>query len=82
MCYFTLLLQLYYPICSTFKGIVKQNDTRSITILIYYEDSFVCGAEGTYPTPEGIIYVKHEKQTDGTVKSDIHAPDGIKIITN
>ncbi|WP_077620290.1 alpha-L-rhamnosidase C-terminal domain-containing protein [Bacillus sinesaloumensis] len=36
--------------------------------------------EGTYPTPLGTIYVRHEKQTDGTIKSDIQAPDGVKII--
>jgi hypothetical protein len=36
--------------------------------------------EGTYPTPLGIISVRHEKQQDGTIKSTIKAPKGIKII--
>jgi len=36
--------------------------------------------EGTYPTPLGIISVRHEKQLDGTIKSTIKAPKGIKII--
>lgn len=36
-------------------------------------------AEGTFPTPMGIIKVRHEKRTDGTVKSTIDAPKGIKI---
>ena len=36
--------------------------------------------EGTYPTPLGVIWVRHEKQTDGSIKSDIKAPKGIKII--
>ena len=36
--------------------------------------------EGTYPTPLGVIYIRHEKQEDGTVKSTIKAPKGIKII--
>ena len=36
--------------------------------------------EGTYPTPLGIISVRHEKKEDGTVKSTIKAPKGIKII--
>lgn len=36
--------------------------------------------EGTYPTPLGIISVRHEKQEDGTIKSTIKAPKGIKII--
>jgi len=36
--------------------------------------------EGTYPTPLGIISVRHQKQQDGTIKSTIKAPKGIKII--
>jgi len=36
--------------------------------------------EGTYPTPQGIIWVRHEKQADGSIKSDIKAPNGIKVI--
>jgi len=37
-------------------------------------------AEGTYPTPYGIIKVKHVKQANGKVTSEIKAPDEIKII--
>jgi alpha-L-rhamnosidase len=37
-------------------------------------------AEGSYPTPFGLIKVKHEKRTDGTIKSTIDSPKGIKII--
>jgi hypothetical protein len=33
-------------------------------------------AEGTFPTPKGIIRVRHEKQADGSVKSEIQLPDG------
>ncbi|HET6408915.1 MAG TPA: alpha-L-rhamnosidase C-terminal domain-containing protein, partial [Chthoniobacteraceae bacterium] len=36
-------------------------------------------AEGTYPTPLGIIKVRHERQPDGSVKSDVEAPPGITI---
>ena len=36
--------------------------------------------EVTYPTPLGIISVRHQKQQDGTIKSTIKAPKGIKII--
>ena len=36
--------------------------------------------EGTYPTPFGIIKVKHEKQDDGSIKSTIDAPKGIEIV--
>lgn len=35
--------------------------------------------EGTYPTPYGIIYVRHEKLADGSIKSEIHLPQGVTI---
>ena len=38
-------------------------------------------AEGTYPTPMGNIYVKHVRQADGSVKSTIKAPKGVKVVT-
>ncbi len=34
-------------------------------------------AEGTYPTPHGAIRVRHETQTDGTVKSTVTLPPGV-----
>lgn len=37
-------------------------------------------AEGTFPTPYGIVKVKHTRQPDGTIKSSIKAPKGVKII--
>ena len=36
-------------------------------------------AEGAYPTPHGPIQVRHERQPDGSVKSDIRAPAGIVV---
>lgn len=36
--------------------------------------------EGTFPTPLGIIKIKHVKKADGTVESEIDAPKGITII--
>ena len=38
-------------------------------------------AEGSFPTPLGVIKVRHERQADGSVKSEIKAPDGVKIVT-
>lgn len=35
--------------------------------------------EGTYPTPLGIIKVRHEKLPNGKIKSDISVPEGIKL---
>ena len=34
--------------------------------------------EGTMPTPLGLIRVRHEKQQDGTVRSDVRLPPGMK----
>lgn len=39
-------------------------------------------AEGTYPTPHGIIYVKHTRRKDGTIDSEIKAPRGVSIVRN
>ena len=35
-------------------------------------------AEGSYPTPLGPIHVRHEKQADGSIKSDIKLPEGME----
>ena len=37
-------------------------------------------AEGAFPTPAGVIKVRHSRQGDGSVKSEIQAPDGIRIV--
>jgi hypothetical protein len=36
-------------------------------------------AEGTYPTPRGLIKVRHERRPDGTIKSTISAPRGVQV---
>ena len=36
-------------------------------------------AEGTFPTPHGLIKVRHVKKADGSIQSTIDAPDGITI---
>lgn len=38
--------------------------------------------EGTFPTPYGLITIRHEKQSGGSIKSSINAPDEIKIVNN
>jgi hypothetical protein len=35
--------------------------------------------EGTFPTPFGIIKIKHEKQANGKVVSDIQVPEGVTL---
>ena len=39
-------------------------------------------AEGTYPTPLGLIRVAHVRQTDGTVQSTISAPEEIEVVSD
>lgn len=36
-------------------------------------------AEGTFPTPMGVLSVRHEKRSDGTVKTTYKAPKGVKV---
>lgn len=36
-------------------------------------------AEGSYPTPLGPIKLRHERQTNGSIKSQIDAPPGIVV---
>lgn len=35
--------------------------------------------EGSFPTPLGVVQVRHEKQADGAIRSQVKAPPGIKI---
>jgi len=37
-------------------------------------------AEGTYPTPYGQIRIRHERRADGTVRSTVKAPKGVKVV--
>ncbi len=37
-------------------------------------------AEGTFPTPAGVLWVRHEKQSDGSIKTVYKAPKGIKVL--
>lgn len=36
--------------------------------------------EGSFPTPYGIVKVRHEKTTDGQIKTDIQAPDEVMVV--
>lgn len=37
-------------------------------------------AEGSFPTPKGLIRIRHEKRPDGTVRSSVKAPKGVKVV--
>ena len=39
-------------------------------------------AEGTFPTPNGIVSVRHVKGKDGKIRSEVKAPEGIHIYMN
>jgi hypothetical protein len=36
--------------------------------------------EGSYPTPQGAIKVRHERKPDGSISSQIDAPKGVEIV--
>lgn len=36
--------------------------------------------EGSFPTPYGDIVIKHTRKADGTVVSDIKAPEGVEVV--
>ncbi len=37
-------------------------------------------AEGTFPTPLGLVTVKHTRSANGKIKTEIDAPEGIRIV--
>lgn len=37
-------------------------------------------AEGTFPTPHGVVKIKHTKNADGSIASKVDAPKGVKIV--
>lgn len=37
-------------------------------------------AEGSFPTPYGVLKVKHEKGANGRLKTEVQAPKGVKIV--
>lgn len=36
--------------------------------------------KGTFPTPYGVIKIRHEKQPDGKIKSMVDVPEGVSVI--
>ncbi|MCM1137490.1 MAG: alpha-L-rhamnosidase [Duncaniella sp.] len=37
-------------------------------------------AEGTFPTPYGPIFIRHKRNSDGTIESDIKLPKGVELV--
>lgn len=59
-------IQLLAPACATIKIEPNLGDLTEV--------------EGTFPTPKGVLWVKHSKQTNGEVKTEYKAPEGIRIV--
>jgi hypothetical protein len=38
--------------------------------------------EGTYPTPRGVLFVRHTKESDGRIKTLYEAPKGVQVVLN
>ena len=36
--------------------------------------------EGAFPTPHGLVHIKHTKEASGKVKTEVKAPKGVKIV--
>ncbi len=36
-------------------------------------------AEGSYPTPKGVVFVRHERRPDGLIRTKVKAPRGIRV---
>ncbi len=59
---------------------VKPQGTGMRQIKIQPNLSGLKEVKATYPTPYGTIKIQHELQSDGSVKTTVDAPDGVKII--
>lgn len=57
---------------------VMEPGCRAIKIEPHLED--LTFAEGTFPTPYGVVTVKHTKQPNGTIQSEINGPKEVRII--
>lgn len=57
---------------------VEEPGCRKISIEPHLAD--LSYAKGTYPTPFGIIHIAHTKMEDGSVHTDVSAPDDVEII--
>ncbi len=59
---------------------VKPIEPGCRTVRVVPQLGYLKWAEGDYPTPFGPIHVRHERQADGTIKSDIKAPKEVTVV--
>ena len=58
---------------------VKPVEPGSARVVVSPEFGQFRWAEGSCPTPLGPIHFRHERQADGSIRSDIRAPDGVTV---
>ena len=58
---------------------VKPVEPGSTRVVVSPKLGHLRWAEGSYPTPLGPIHVRHERQADVSIKSDIRAPNGVTV---
>ncbi|WP_200979907.1 alpha-L-rhamnosidase [Echinicola sp. 20G] len=61
-------------------GITITDSGNTVTISPHLGD--LEWVEGSYPTKFGVLFVKHTKNSDGSISSQIQAPEGLTIINN
>ncbi|WP_339923977.1 alpha-L-rhamnosidase C-terminal domain-containing protein [uncultured Cyclobacterium sp.] len=59
---------------------VQVLESGSKTILIDPHLGDLKWVEGTFPTPYGILYIRHEKQGDGSVMTEVSGPKNVNIV--
>ncbi len=57
---------------------IQQPGCKVLTLTPHLGD--LIWAEGIFPTPQGGVWIRHERGKDGRVKTAFRAPEGIKII--
>lgn len=59
---------------------VQVMEPGSTTLRIRPQLGDLSFVEGTYPTPLGVVKLRHTRQPDGSVKTDAEAPPGIRLV--
>lgn len=61
---------------------VKAVEPGSKTIRISPQLGDLEWVEGTYPTPLGVVHIKHTKDQNGKITTSYQAPEGVNVILN
>jgi hypothetical protein len=58
---------------------IQPVDVGCKTVRVKPELGALQWAEGGFPTPLGVVKVRHVRQPDGSIKSEVHVPDGVRV---